>query len=139
MTKTARVQGERSTRSVPSWKTVVVIDDLQDLADTLVMLLELEGYHVIGANNGVDGLNLAVQNHADLVLLDYLMPGVNGAEVGMALRANPVTADVKILISSATPEDVVRRVFDAYDAFLPKPYHATDMLEQIATLLDGRR
>ena len=136
MTKPAPTPAPGSTRRVPTWKTVVVIDDLQDLADTLVMLLELEGYHVIGATNGFEGLNLAVQNKADLVLLDYLMPDVNGADVGIALRANPVTAEVKILISSATPEDVVRRAFVDYDAFLPKPYHATDMLEQVATLLD---
>lgn len=125
----------------PPRRTIVVVDDLEDLREVTVMLLSFEGYNVLGAEDGETGLQLAIDHEADLVLLDYLIPGRDGAEVGKALRSHPRANRTKIVIMSATPEKDVRKRFDDYDEFLKKPYPPADMLELIAFLLeqDGPR
>ena len=64
-----------------------------------------------------------------------MMPVMNGAEVGEALKASPDTRDIKIIMNSSLPEDAVRQHFEKYDAFLRKPYNVDEALGLIARLL----
>jgi len=105
----------------PSTKSIAVIDDVEDLAVTLVMLLELEGYVAQYALTGASGLVLIETMGADAVLLDFALPDMTGAEVGHALRRNPATSGVKILMCTSTLEETVKPRFADYDAFLEKP------------------
>jgi two-component system phosphate regulon response regulator PhoB len=116
--------------------TVVVVDDLRDLAEVTAMLLEADGYQVHCAEDGLSGLRLALESRADLVLLDHRMPHMTGGEVGKALRAHPETRDTKIVMVSATPEPIVRRAFDDYDEFIVKPYRPAGLLRTVRSLLD---
>ena len=100
---------------------VVVIDDVQDLAEILVMLLRAEGYAASYALSGKSGLAMVSHLGAHAVLLDYMLPDLNGAEVGLELRRTTGFEGVKILMYTSTPEEVVRPIFDGYDAFLSKP------------------
>ena len=104
-----------------STKTIVVVDDLEDLAETLVMLLEAEGYVACYALTGKAGMDLVSRLGAHAVLLDHMLPDMTGAEVGIQLCRDPKLSDLKILMYTSTPEEIVREIFDGYEAFLPKP------------------
>jgi len=115
--------------------TIVVIDDIPDLVDSVVMLLEMSGYDAFGETAGANGIRKSTEVGADLVVLDFLLPEMNGAEIGTALRAEPSLAALKILMLSATPEAMVRHSFTAYDGFLAKPVFAEDLLAAIDKLI----
>ena len=122
-------------RAARSRKTIVVVDDLKDLLDVTAMLLQGEGYSVRVAGDGETGLRLAQECEADLVLLDHLIPGMSGADVGRALRAGRGKR-TKIVMSSATPLSEIESDFDDYDEFLKKPVPPADLLEIVAHLLE---
>ena len=115
-------------------KTIVVIDDEPDIVDLTVMVLESAGHRAHGTTAGKAVVNLAVEHSADIVVLDHLMPEMNGAEVGRALRAHPVTQDIKIVMHSATPEATIRASFAHYDAYLAKPAHGLALLDVVEAL-----
>ncbi len=115
-------------------KTVVVIDDEPDIVDLTVMVLESAGHTAHGTTAGKKGVSLAVDHAADVVVLDHLMPDMNGAQVGRALRAHPVTKNIKILMHSGTPEATIRASFTQYDTYLAKPAPGLRLLQAIEAL-----
>ncbi len=119
-------------------KTILIVDDELGNAEVLSLILEDEGYRVFCAANGRDGLDRVREVNPDLVVLDFMMPVMNGAEMGEALRALPTGGDVKILMNSSLPEASVSERFPAYDAFLRKPYSIDLALKVIEQLLGGR-
>ncbi|MEO7150709.1 MAG: response regulator [Burkholderiaceae bacterium] len=120
-------------------RTILVIDDHAELRETTVMLLELAGYHALEAADGPSGMRLAQACGPDLVLLDYAMPAMSGAEVGAALRRDPRTRAIKILMHTGTREQVVRAAFDGYDGFLSKPVDSDRLFQAIGSALDQAR
>ena len=90
---------------------ILVIDDEAAIRDSLHMTLEYEGYEVVGAATGQEGLALIRERQPSAVLLDLLMPGMDGFEVVEALRADPGTKSVPVVIltsKSMTPQDKER-------------------------------
>ena len=85
------------------------------------MLLKAQGYAAHFALSGKTGIAPVVALHADAVVLDYMLPDMTGAEVGVQLRGTPDMRELKILMCTSTPEELVRPVFDGYDAYLLKP------------------
>jgi CheY-like chemotaxis protein len=119
-------------------KTILVVDDELASAEVLSLILEEEGYRTFCAPNGRQGIDRAREVRPQLVVLDFMMPVMNGAEVGAALRGSPDTRHIKIVINSGLPEEAVRQHFEKYDAFLRKPYNVDVALKMIADLLaDG--
>jgi CheY-like chemotaxis protein len=116
-------------------KTILVVDDELANAEVLSLILTEEGYKVFCASNGKHGVERVAELHPDLVILDFMMPVMNGAEMGLALRANPATRSIRILMNSSMSEAAVRKHFDGYDAFLRKPYSFDIALELIRQLL----
>lgn len=116
-------------------KSVLVVDDELASAEVLSLILEEEGYRTFCAANGQQGLARAREVRPQLIVLDFMMPLMNGAEVGEALRASPQTRDIKIVMNSSLPEDTVRQHFEKYDAFLRKPYNVDMALKIIGDLL----
>jgi CheY-like chemotaxis protein len=118
-------------------KTILVVDDELANAEVLSLILEDEGYRVFCAANGRDGLERVAEVRPDLVVLDFMMPIMNGAEMGKALRAAPATQAIRIVMNSSLAEDVVREQFSNYDRFLRKPYNIDVALAVIGQLLAG--
>lgn len=116
-------------------KTILVVDDEMASAEVLSLILEEEGYRVFTAANGRLGLERSAEVRPDLVILDFMMPVMNGAETGRALRMDRAMSGVRIVMQSALPEDVLHEHFDGYDAFLRKPYNVEMALETIRALL----
>ncbi len=117
-------------------KTILVVDDELANAEVLSLILQDEGYKVVCASNGRQGLERVAEVQPQLVILDFMMPVMNGAEMGRALRSAAATRGTRILMNSSLPEGAVREHFTAYDAFLRKPYNVDLALQLIARLLD---
>ncbi len=118
-------------------KTILVVDDELANAEVLSLILEEEGYRVFTAANGRQGLERVAELRPQLVILDYMMPIMNGATMGATLRADPKTRDIRILMNSSLNEAAVREGFGGYDAFLRKPYDIDALLHLIARLLES--
>jgi CheY-like chemotaxis protein len=116
-------------------KTILVVDDELANADVLAFILEEEGYRVFCASNGRHGLERVAELKPDLVMLDFMMPVMNGGEMGKALRASASTRHIKILMNSSLREDAVREHFADYDGYLRKPYQIEQALDVIRRLL----
>lgn len=116
-------------------KTILVVDDELASAEVLSLILEEEGYRTVCASNGQQGLARVREVWPQLVMLDYMMPVMSGAQMGQALRASPDTRGMKIVMNSSLPEEMVRDHFDGYDAYLRKPYKLDVALRLIAKLL----
>ena len=116
-------------------KTILVVDDELGSAEVLALILEEEGYRAFCAVNGALGLAKAIEVLPDLVIVDYMMPLMDGAEFARALRADPRLAHTRIVLNSGLPEFVIRDQFDTYDAFLRKPFKVETLLAVIQRLL----
>jgi two-component system, OmpR family, phosphate regulon response regulator PhoB len=112
-------------------KSVVVIDDSEDLAASVAVLLELEGYIARFALTGATGMDLVLRSRPDAVVLDYMLPDMTGAEVAIALRADPTTRKVHIIMCTGTAEVTVRERFTDYHAFLTKPVAPADLMRSL--------
>jgi len=109
-------------------KTILVVDDELGSAEVLSLILEEEGYRAFCAVNGQLALIQARDVVPDLVIVDYMMPLMNGAEFARALRADAQFANTKIILNSGLPEVAIRDHFDGYDAFLRKPFKVETLL-----------
>lgn len=78
-------------------RTILVVDDDRDLADTIKSVLEYVGYTVLFSHEGKDGIMKARQHQPDLILLDIMMPGMDGAEAIKILKAEPSTRDIPVI------------------------------------------
>ena len=112
-------------------KTILVVDDELGSADVLSLILEEEGYRAFCAVNGRLALIQARETVPDLVIVDYMMPLMNGAEFARELRADPQFANTKIILNSGLPETAIRDQFESYDAFLRKPFKVEKLLEVV--------
>jgi CheY-like chemotaxis protein len=115
-------------------KTVLVVDDEVVIAEAVAAVLQDEGYEVTTATNGQEGLARAASTRPDLVLVDMMMPVMDGEEMSRRLRENPETRDIPIVVMSAVHRSLRELPFD-HAAFLPKPFDLDTLLETIAKAL----
>jgi DNA-binding response OmpR family regulator len=116
---------------------ILVIEDEEDIADLLEMLLTDEGYDVRCAPTGVEGLALLDSHPPVLILLDMMLPGMGGAAVYAALRQHPAGRDVPVLIISAmaaTDAIVAGLDMGAVD-YLPKPFDMRELVARVKVAL----
>src|SRR5438045_4071617 len=93
------------------FKILIVEDDL-DSRIALSLLLELEGFKVVTAEDGETGLELAKKHYPDLIITDIWMPGMSGIELTSYLRANPVFFDLPIIAVTAAAEQFRQEILD---------------------------
>ena len=115
---------------------LLCIDDDEDLLECEKSFLESFGYTVLTAACGSKGLELASMYSFDVVIVDYLMPGMNGAEVASAMRR--LSPQAPIIMLSATV-DVPEQALQLVDAFIAKDHLASQLLPTIAHLYGSAR
>lgn len=118
---------------------ILVIEDEDDILEVLKLLLEYEGHQVVTAKNGRAALAAATARPFDLVVMDVSMPGMSGIEIAHALRANPKTAEMRIVFHTGLDEHWVRDRFADYDLYLTKANDAEVLVDEIAALLARER
>lgn len=116
---------------------ILVIDDHPETLNIIQRVLQQQGYEVIGARSGVRGLALAKEELPDLILLDVMMPEMDGREVCRRLRATPPLTNVPIILFTALSEaDQKLAGFDAgADDYLTKPTEPGELVERVKALL----
>jgi two-component system, OmpR family, alkaline phosphatase synthesis response regulator PhoP len=116
-------------------RRVVVADDDEDIARVIAMTLEDAGYAVFIARDGEEARDLVLSTVPDLLVLDWMMPKLDGPEVITALRAHPRTREVPIVMLSAkTSDDDVWEGWQAgVDYYLTKPFDPEELLRFVAS------
>lgn len=117
--------------------TLLLIEDHAPLRRNLCDILTLEGYTVIEAATGPDGLRAAREHRPDLILCDIMLPGCDGLEILAALRAHPATHALPFVFLTARggPPDIRAGMNLGADDYLPKPVSRADLLAAIRTRL----
>jgi len=121
--------------------TVLVVDDDPVIQGLLRVNFEMEGYEVIVAGDGLEGLERARSEQPDVVILDIMMPRMDGLEVARTLKADPATATIPILLLSAKAQEVEVRAGGATgaDAYVTKPFDPLELLKRVEALISARR
>jgi DNA-binding response OmpR family regulator len=119
--------------------TVLVVDDDPVIQKLLQVNFELEGYKVLTASDGVEGLERARAELPDAIILDIMMPRMNGLEVARALKASDDTRDIPVLLLSAKAQasDVAQGMEIGADDYVTKPFDPAELLERVGDLLKG--
>ena len=115
--------------------TVLVVDDEALIAMALEAALQDAGYQVTTAANGRQGLERLAEAQVDIVLLDMMMPVMNGPAMLRAMAADLKLSGIPVIILSSLPEATVRAQADGVAAILRKPYTANEVLGAIGQVL----
>jgi len=119
---------------------VLVVDDEEDLVELTCFHLQGEGLEAIGALDGEDAIDKIEQEKPDLVLLDILMPGMNGWEICKYIKTNPQTKHTPVffLTCKGEEEDVVRMHRLDADGYFIKPFDLSALASQVRDFLASR-
>ena len=117
--------------------TVLVADDEFGILLALELVLTEAGYRVVTAGNGKQALELASAEKPDVLLLDWMMPLMDGPSLLAAMQADPALSAIPFIIMSGAPENSLRDRLDGHVGFLHKPFHEDEVLRLINRALVG--
>jgi DNA-binding response OmpR family regulator len=120
---------------------ILVADDDADILNLVRFRLEQNGYETVSAADGQQALELARERDPDLCILDVMMPKLTGFQVLEALRSDPDTDGIRVIILTATVQDrdIARGFEVGADDYLRKPFSPQELQARVATLLRSRR
>jgi DNA-binding response OmpR family regulator len=121
--------------------TVLVVDDDPVILKLLEVNFEMEGFNVVRASDGAEGLERAQEVLPDVVVLDVMMPRMTGHEVARALRQDERTASIPIIFVTARAQssDVERGMELGVDDYVTKPFDPLDLIARVNTVLARNR
>ena len=120
--------------------TVLVVDDDPIIVSLLQVNFEIEGYDVLTATGGEAGLAQARTGNPDVVVLDVMMPGVDGLEVARRLRADPATRSIPVVMLSAKAQaSDIQAGLEVADDYITKPFEPLELLERVGALVAKSR
>jgi CheY-like chemotaxis protein len=116
--------------------TALVVDDEFGIVDVLETILTDEGYRVLTACNGKQGLVRLSEEKPDVILLDLMMPILSGGGMLRAMASEPTHRRIPVIMMSGLSEEAVAERCKGYAAFLHKPFRAAAVLSTVARILD---
>ena len=118
-------------------KEILIVDDEPNVVMPIQFLMEQQGYKVMIAERGEDALDLIYQYKPDLVLLDIMLPGIDGYEVCEIIRLNPKYRNVKIIFLTAKGREVeiAKGLALGADAYITKPFSNAELVAKVKELL----
>ena len=120
---------------------ILLVDDEPDIVVTLKKRLECNGYEVLTADRGNEAIDIARRMRPDLIILDIMMPGMDGTQVSQALRQERMTKQIPIIFLTALQTKEGERMsgnFIANEIIFAKPYDPKQLLHQIESVLDKK-
>ncbi len=138
MNDTTRQAGAARTQSSPPpRKKVLIVDDEKDIVDLVAYNLARNGYETLTAHDGNDALESAAKDAPDLIILDLMLPGLDGTEVARRLKADARTAQIPIVMLTAKGEetDVVVGLTLGADDYVTKPFSMKVLLARVGSVL----
>ena len=114
---------------------ILLVEDEESLRETLQLNLELEGYVVIAIGNGNKAFPTLASQHIDLVILDIMLPDMNGLDICQQIRLNNYDTPIIFLTAKDTPSDRIAGLKIGADDYLSKPFHLEELMLRIQKLL----
>jgi CheY-like chemotaxis protein len=120
---------------------ILVVDDDPVIQKLLSVNFEMEGYEVVTAGDGVAGLEAVGTHRPDLVLLDVMMPRMDGVEVARRLKGDEATRSIPIILLSAKAQsaDIESGLAAGADDYVTKPFDPLELLDKVTALIDASR
>jgi len=122
-------------------KTALIVEDHPDILEILIQVLETMGFTVVSANTGMGGVEKAITEKPHLILMDIMMPRMNGHEATRLIRSNPETKNIPILAITALSRESEQEgcIKAGCNDYILKPFTSKDLREKIQTILDPPR
>lgn len=117
---------------------LVYIEDEQEMIDLVRLIMARRGFEVLGANGGHDGLALIRQNMPDLVLLDLMMPDMDGWDVYQQMKADEKTRDIPVIVITAKAQSIDKVLglhIAKVDDYISKPFSPSELVESIEKVI----
>ncbi|MCB9454938.1 MAG: response regulator [Anaerolineaceae bacterium] len=120
---------------------VVCIEDEPQMIDLVKLILSRDGFEVIGAPSGFEGLQVVEDVQPDLVLLDLMMPDIDGWEVYQRMKANPTTSSIPVIVVTARAQSIDKVLglhIAKVDDYITKPFGPAELLQSVEKVLAER-
>jgi two-component system, OmpR family, alkaline phosphatase synthesis response regulator PhoP len=120
-------------------KKILAVDDEKHIVRLVQVNLERQGYEVVTANDGKEALKKVDEENPDLVVLDVMMPYMDGFEVLQNLRRNPSTRDIPVIMLTAKAQDadVFKGWQSGVDCYLTKPFNPMELISFVKRIFDS--
>jgi two-component system response regulator VicR len=126
------------SRMIEDTKRIIYIEDEQEMIDLVRLILNRKGYEVKGALGGQEGLDLIRSTHPDLVLLDLMMPDMDGWEVYQQMKANEAMRDIPVIVITAKAQNI-DKVLGVHIAkvedYISKPFSPQQLIDSVEKVL----
>lgn len=119
-------------------KRVVCVEDEPEMIDLVRLILGRKGFHVIGANGGIEGLETVRREKPDLILLDLMMPDMDGWEVYQQIKADPALRGIPVIVVTAKAQSIDKVLglhIAKVDDYITKPFGPQELLESVEKIL----
>ena len=117
-------------------KTILVIEDDHDISDVIESVLILNKFEVVGINRADNIFDLIDEHHPDLVLTDYMLPGLNGGRICKLIKENESTSHIPVILMSAYNKTAISILNFKYDAYIPKPFDIDKLIRTVKKLIN---
>jgi len=119
-------------------KRVVCIEDEPEMIELVQLILGKKGFNVIGANGGIEGLEIVRREKPDLILLDLMMPDMDGWEVFQQIKANPELRRIPVIVVTAKAQSIDKVLglhIAKVDDYITKPFGPQELMESVEKIL----
>jgi DNA-binding response OmpR family regulator len=123
-------------------KNILCIEDEPEMIDLIRLILSRRGFIVLGANSGEEGLKLIQEKHPDLILLDLMMPDMDGWEVYQKMKADEKTRQIPVIVVTARAQSIDKVLglhIAKVDDYIAKPFSPQELLTSVENVLAGRK
>jgi CheY-like chemotaxis protein len=117
---------------------ILIVEDNDAISDVLKELFQMIGYRCMIRRTAIDAHQLVKDYQPSLVIVDYLLPDMNGGELCGQIKRDPATKDIPVIICSAYPKVLLSLGTYGSDAFIPKPFNLSELTQKIEQLLEAR-
>ncbi|GAB1469520.1 hypothetical protein MASR2M66_03960 [Chloroflexota bacterium] len=119
-------------------KTILCVEDEPEMIDLIHLILSRKGYNVKGATGGVEGIQLIRELHPDLVLLDLMMPDMDGWEVYQQMKSDSALKDIPVIIVTAKAQNIDKVLglhIAKVDDYIAKPFSPQELTDSVEKVL----
>lgn len=115
-------------------KNILCVEDEPEMVDLIRLILARRGFNIQGASGGVEGIRLIREKHPDLVLLDLMMPDMDGWEVYQQMKADPALRDIPVIVVTAKAQNIDKVLglhIAKVDDYIAKPFSPQELMDSV--------